>query len=756
MPKSKTERPPKRPPIWKRLSRSDLNVIGVILLLMFINTASLNMLIPSYSAIILEFGIADNVIFLPDSFAVLIAAFAMVLWGYLGDKIERNVVISGGAILSTIGFIYTAFCTNFTQLLIARILTGAGLGFAIPIGISVLSDIIPAEDRSGLFGFLAIFSSISNGTGQGLAAFIGPLDVLGFGWKFPFLILSGLSILSVIILFFVKLPAVGSTEESLADLHESDEVEYGYKINQKELVKMLKKPTNRFLILNGFFSIIPGTIIIFSLITTFSHPTLGMFSSLPPEIRTQVSTIMAGMASIGYMIGSITLSGIGDVVYHKHKRNRALLAFISNVLAIPLCILFIIQLRPISLEFMPLYPASISPGEVNEYMLLTLEAIFQNYPNYIWYIVLAFLGTFFSAGMVTNKNAVMVDVNLPEHRGTATSFFQLTEQLGKSVTLMLAGVLVVFLGSYRTMLFAGMLFWIPSAIFWYKSIRSVVNDISQKELILRERAQMTFIDYVFELEMAIDDGIQLVQDFKDALISNFKRAQKPLDHAINKFTWIVQKAHRKSMSDVETRAQGLLNNAQLFKEDFTHILSSKKPDRELLQQLFEKINALWEESDFGKIEILYESAYIKVCEARLQRIYDPFECSQILQDAIDIYERVINNSSDRVVDAGIKKLSDEEKEMQHRYYRIIVNSQKSKSNTDILKSKLEQIVNTVVKEDVTRDEFETILNLTKEYGLKFQEILEDTFEKKVVRKINSAIEDIDNLFESYDKWEKNE
>jgi len=94
--------------------------------------------------------------------------------------------------------------------------------------------------------------------------------------------------------------------------------------------------------------------------------------------------------------------------------------------------------------------------------------------------------------------------------------------------------------------------------------------------------------------------------------------------------------------------------------------------------------------------------------------------------------------------------------MQHRYYKIIVNSQKSKSNTDILKSKLEQIVNTVVQEDVSRDEFETILNLTKEYGLKFQEILKDTFEKKVVRKINRAIEDIDNLFEAYDKWEKNE
>lgn len=31
------------------------------------------------------------------------------------------------------------------------------MGFAIPVAISVLSDIVLPEERSGLFGFLAIF-----------------------------------------------------------------------------------------------------------------------------------------------------------------------------------------------------------------------------------------------------------------------------------------------------------------------------------------------------------------------------------------------------------------------------------------------------------------------------------------------------------------------------------------------------------------------------------------------------------------------
>jgi len=105
-------------------------------------------------------------------------------------------------------------------------------------------------------------------------------------------------------------------------------------------------------------------------------------------------------------------------------------------------------------------------------------------------------------------------------------------------------------------------------------------------------------------------------------------------------------------------------------------------------------------------------------------------------------------------------LSDEEKELQkelqNRLHQLLINAQKSKSNTDLLKSKLDDIVTTVTQEDISREEFEGILKLTKEYGLKFQDILADTFDKKIVRKINRAIQDINNLFSSYDNWQKNE
>ncbi len=744
-----------------KFSKNETSVIWVILLLSFINVASLNMLIPSYAAIISDFGEHySSLIYIPDSLAVLIGAFTMVIWGYYTDRLDRNKVIRWGVILSTFGFLLTTFSNTYWLLIIARIMTGGGMGFAIPVGISILSDIFPAEERSGLFGFLAIFSSISNGTGQALSAFLGPLNIFNLGWHFPFLILFVLALISIFFLAFVKLPEMGSQEESLADLQEFEELQYGYRMSRVALISMMKKRTNKYLIINGLFSIIPGTIIIFSLITTFSHPTEGLLAVLPDEIRIQVSTLMAGVASLGYILGSIVLSLVGDYVYNKNNRNRAILAFICNVLAIPLCLLMIYFLQPVMLSNMPAYPSEIPNDQFGFYVSQTMFAIFSKYPTYILYIIFSFLGTFLSAGMVTNKNAVMVDVNLPEHRGTATSLFQLTEQLGKSFTLMLTAGLLTLLNrsgmGYRQLLFIGILFWIPSAFLWFLSTKSVVNDIYTKEITLRERSQVSFIDYFFELNMAMDDGIQFVHDAKTILVKKPKKAEKLISEAIKKFNWIKNKAHKKMMPDIEIRVKLLGENAKGFHKDLLSTLKETPISETRLKDLAKKIGSSWPESDLKNIELLEESAYLKVIEARIGRNFNPIESGQSLQNAIEIYDRVENLCSDRIIEEGIKKLSHEEEELQERIHQLLVKAQKSKSNTELLKTKLNKIVNTVLKEDVSRDELSSLFELTTDYNLKMTYVVEDTFGRKLYRQFSRVMREIDDLFEEYDEWQSQE
>ncbi|MHA1884724.1 MAG: MFS transporter, partial [Promethearchaeota archaeon] len=238
--------------------------------MLFVSIACANMLIPSYARIVEEFDIPEALIAIPDAFFVLISAVFALLWGYWADRINRRTVLVAGAFSWTIGMFLTAFSNSYLMLIISRIASGAGLGCVLPVGYSIISDAIPPEERSGWFGTIAILSSVSNGAGQGLSSFLGPI----LTWRFPFLLLSIISIFVIIILFFVKIPQRGASEDELVDLIELD-LEYSYRISKDDLKVIMNKRTNFFLIIQGFFSIIPGTVLVYfttsMLVSDFFH-----------------------------------------------------------------------------------------------------------------------------------------------------------------------------------------------------------------------------------------------------------------------------------------------------------------------------------------------------------------------------------------------------------------------------------------------------------------------------------------------------
>ena len=385
------------------------------------------MLIPSYAAIEKEFNIPEALIAIPDAFFILFSAFFALIWGYYTDRIDRGKVIMGGAFSWTIGMLLTSFSTSFQILIFSRILSGAGLGCVLPVGYSIISDAIPPEERSGWFGMLAILSSISNGIGQGLSSFLGPVT----SWRFPFLLLAIISIFIIIILFFIKIPQRGASEDELLDLAELS-LEYSYRISTSDLAQIIRKKTNRYLTIQAFFAIIPGTILVYFLTSMFA---LHFFVELPDEIRLQTASIFAGMVGIGYILGNIILSRIGDALFKRNKKNRARLATVCIIVTIPLYLLTMFFIQPISVDKLNInYPDDIPAGETWSYIILTVGAIFRVYPNYILYFIFGLIGTTIAAGSVANRNAILIDVNMPEHKGTAASFFNLSEQIGKGIT----------------------------------------------------------------------------------------------------------------------------------------------------------------------------------------------------------------------------------------------------------------------------------------------------------------------------------
>ncbi len=180
---------------------------------------------------------------------------------------------------------------------------------------------------------------------------------------------------------------------------------------------------------------------------------------------------------------------------------------------------------------------------------------------------------------------------------------------------------------------------------------------------------------------------------------------------------------------------------------------SKRPTEDQLKDLYNKMDTMWEKSDYGNLEVLYETAYLKVCEARLQRHYNPIESVNILTTAIEIYDRVLRSCEDRVIEEGPKKMSDEEEKFQHRIVELRDIAEKSKLNTETLKQKLMGVIDKVLEKDIKREEFNNLIELTSEYGLKLQDIVNETFEGRITRDVRRLTNEIDQSFKAYDEWQ---
>jgi len=740
-----------------RVKVKDLTPIILVMLLLFVSIACANMLIPSYGVIRIEFNIPEALIAIPDSFFLLTSATFALIWGYYTDRIDRTKVIIAGAFSWTFGMILTGFSTNFVILLISRMASGIGLGCVIPVGYSIISDAIPPDERSGWFGTLAVLSSISNGVGQGLSSFIGPV----LGWRFPFFLLSGISTGIVVILFFVKIPQRGASENELLDMVDLN-LEYSYKISKKDLSLIIKKKTNKYLIIQGFFAIIPGTLFVYFMTSMLSTH---YFTVLPNEIRLQTAAIFAGLLGVGYLLGNAIMSFVGDILFRKNKKNRTRLATACMAFSIPFVLLMIFSIQPISSEVVTnlSYPIPIPPGEMVSYIILTIIEIFKVSPSYIYYFIFGFIGAVLSTGWVSNKNAVMVDVNLPEHKGTSTSFFSLAEQVGKGITLLLSFTLISFFGSVINMMIFAVFLWVPSALLWYLAGRSVEKDMNDKSKILSERKQVNLIDYIFELEIQMDRATQKVQDAKYYILTNQSKFNKLLNEAIIIFDSCEKEGEYRSITEIEKRARKLNVKAnsiksmtnQIFKILNVEDLSAKEIDmlNEDLRQIILKISE-GERSTFGDLQILYEDAYLKIIEARLLRNNDLIKSKGKIQDAIKIYYRVRNLLNERLeIITETAELSEEDKFVNEREQELLEKTSNSLAATNNLKNEIEGVLKKLEEKGITEKDLRKISDLTYEYHVNLYDVIVDTFgqDRRTKDILTEILKEIDAIFNEYDK-----
>lgn len=111
-----------------------------------------------------------------------------VLAGSLADRLGRRRVLVWIMLYLSVVFILSGMAQTYTILSILRFLTGMGLGAILPVAGTLVTEFSPSKQR----GTMLVLQNAFWGLGGTLAALVGYLIVLHYGWR-PAMFFGGLA-----------------------------------------------------------------------------------------------------------------------------------------------------------------------------------------------------------------------------------------------------------------------------------------------------------------------------------------------------------------------------------------------------------------------------------------------------------------------------------------------------------------------------------------------------------------------------------
>ena len=434
---------------------SILSLILFITIVALINSAQY-MISPNLLTISEYFGFGKNITplgILAFSFIIL-SGVAMLIFGYLADRIIRKWILLIGVMIYSISSILTIGVppgiSGYNMFFIITIFIGIGFGAIIPSTFSLIGDIVSKDDRSKGLSFFSIASLFGMLVGTGLAIFAGSAD-----WRFPYFIIGIVGIaVAVIILFFKEPSRIG---KDYFDILERQAIDYTYRIKFSDLKEIFKKKSNVWLIIN-FVDTIPTGIILFLLFAYMEDY---------HNLKGTVPLIVLLFTLLSTLIGTIVFGFVGDNSFKKgNKKARVKLALLGNIIPIPFVYIALI---------FPFW----APGNA------TLAEIFL-IPGFLIMLIFLIIGLFANGAVNGNWYATVVDLNLPEHRGTVLSSANFFDIFGRALGPLIGAIIADSFGFVWGMAIS-IIFWIFIPVFWISVLKNCVSEMEATEAIFTER-----------------------------------------------------------------------------------------------------------------------------------------------------------------------------------------------------------------------------------------------------------------------------
>jgi predicted MFS family arabinose efflux permease len=289
-----------------------------------------------------------------------------------------------------------------------------------------------------VYGFLQLTSPVGYLGGMVLAFTLGS----ALGWRSVFYVTGGLGVLLAAVIWLgVREPPRGQAEPELAGLAGLGT----YRFSWAAARGLLRKPSLRLMLLQGFFGAFPWNVIAY-----------WFFRYLETERGYSQDAILVTMAaavlamSAGYVAGG----ALGDAAFRRTPRGRVWVAGASTLVG---ALLLVITL-------------STAPGQ---------PVLFG-----AWLCLTAFCMPFASGNVV----ATVYDVTAPEVRSTAMAVQSFVEETGAALAPLAAGLLAVQSSLQSAILLLCVSAWLLCAAVFALAGRWLPGDVSALRETLRARA----------------------------------------------------------------------------------------------------------------------------------------------------------------------------------------------------------------------------------------------------------------------------
>ena len=436
----------------KGIASSEIYAMVLLSLINLLMFADQNLMAPNLTEIARSFGFTDvqrdtllggNISF----WYWVVGGVTTLAVGYLADRFSRKRLFIAVMLIGTIPCFMTGFVETYTQLVIARALTGIRVGAAIPLTFSLLGDYFSAKARAAMAGLIGFSMGVGIAGGQLLAGFSGGT----FGWRAPFIMVAVPAFL-VILLFWLTIrePKRGQSEESLKELLEQGKV-YSAKINFNEYINLFKIKTNLLIFIQGIPGCIPwGVFFIY----------LNDFLAQEKGFSVEVATLVVMGMGVAIILGGFIGGLIGSKLYALKSVYLPVFCAATTIAAV-IPVFFVIN-----------YPPQIGIA----------------HPSIVPLVVTGFVGGFLMSITGPNINAMMLNVNSPETRGSIFALLNLTDGLGKGFGPVVISLLIAAFHQRALAFNIANFFWILCGVIILITVFTLPKDEARLNALMKERA----------------------------------------------------------------------------------------------------------------------------------------------------------------------------------------------------------------------------------------------------------------------------